>query len=112
MASFSPIPPAQCCFAGSKKYRKKSRHHCSNIERGESGGGLSSEGGQRLLAEIVVTGQYANEEFAMKSGFFVHGVFKFYKEKRNLVARTRILFKLCTYGCRIIHTTSLARIVE
>ena len=37
MASFSPIPPAQCCFAGSKKYRKKSRHHCSNIERGEPG---------------------------------------------------------------------------
>ena len=52
MASFSPIPPSQCCFAGSKKYRKKSRHHCSNIERG-SGGGLSSEGGQRLLAETV-----------------------------------------------------------
>ena len=40
MASFSPIPPAQCCFAGSKKYRKKSRHHCSNIERGETGEGF------------------------------------------------------------------------
>ena len=53
MASFSPIPPAQCCFAGSKNYRKKSQHHCSNIERGEAGGGLSSEGGQRLLAGIV-----------------------------------------------------------
>ena len=40
VASFSPIPPAQCCFAGSKKYRKKSRHHCSNIERGEAGEGF------------------------------------------------------------------------
>ena len=40
MASFTPIPPAQCCFAGSKKYRKKSRHHCSNIERGEAGEGF------------------------------------------------------------------------
>ena len=40
VASFSPIPPAQCCFAGSKKYRKKSRHHCSNIERMEAGEGF------------------------------------------------------------------------
>ena len=40
VASFSPVPPAQCCFAGSKKYRKKSRHHCSNIERGEAGEGF------------------------------------------------------------------------
>ena len=40
VACFSPIPPAQCCFAGSKKYRKKSRHHCSNIERGEAGEGF------------------------------------------------------------------------
>ena len=40
MASFSPIPPAQLCCAGSKKYRKKSRHHCRNIERGEAGEGF------------------------------------------------------------------------
>ena len=39
-SGFSPIPPAQCCFAGSKKYRKKSRHNCSNIERGEAGEGF------------------------------------------------------------------------
>ena len=37
---FSPIPPVQCCFADSKKYRKKSRHHWSNIERGEAGEGF------------------------------------------------------------------------
>ena len=35
-----PLPPAQCFFAGSKKYRKKSRHHCSNIERGQAGEGF------------------------------------------------------------------------
>ena len=40
VASISPIPPAQCCFAGSKKIQKESRHHCSNIELGEAGEGF------------------------------------------------------------------------
>ena len=37
---FPPYPLPNICFAGSKKYRKKSRHHCSNIERGEAGEGF------------------------------------------------------------------------
>ena len=53
MASFSPISPAQCCFASSKKYWKKSRHHCRDTETGEAGGEVSSLGVERLFTEIV-----------------------------------------------------------
>ena len=32
-----PHHRVQCCIAGSKKYRKKTRHHCSHTETGEVG---------------------------------------------------------------------------
>ena len=35
-----PHTPCPMLFCRFKKYRKKSRHHCSNIERGEAGEGF------------------------------------------------------------------------
>ena len=49
---FSPMPPAQCCFAGSKKIERKVDIIGATLKEGKRGG-LSSEGGQRLLAGIV-----------------------------------------------------------
>ena len=37
---FPPYPLPNVVSQVSKKYRKKSRHHCSNIERGEAGEGF------------------------------------------------------------------------
>ena len=49
---FPPIPPAQCCFAGSKKIGRKVDIIGETLKEGKWEG-LSSEGVQKLLAGIV-----------------------------------------------------------
>ena len=53
VASFSPIFPAQCCFAGSKKILKKMSTSLLREKSCGRGGGDFSEGVDRLLAGIV-----------------------------------------------------------